>query len=205
MCKGAWLFCRRGARLILRSTRCVLMRVSMPATFSLALRALFDATTSPPASPPLRPFFMLRCGGGSTSGSPFRGGKSTMRSPSPCRSTVCSNLAALGWHLSWCHLTPAPGPRWSTLPRRMHQITRAMMPLPSFVSCLTIARATSDEKRPTLFVAQWASSAGSLDDTLSGGNRAPTVRIIHTHRRCHLLWPSPVRLRGHFGRDRFRV
>src|SRR5712691_2048201 len=66
-------------------------------------------------------------------------------------------------------------------------------------------RPLGDEKHRSLFVTQRASSAGSLDDTLSGGNRAPTVRIIHTHRRCHLLWPSPVRLRGHFGRDRFRV
>jgi len=33
-------------------------------------------------------------------------------------------------------------------------------------------------KRPTLFVAQWASGAGSTDDTLSGGNPAPTVRAI---------------------------
>ena len=38
---------------------------------------------------------------------PFMAGKSTMRSPSPSHSTVCSK-AALGWHLSRCHLTPVP-------------------------------------------------------------------------------------------------
>jgi len=105
MCKGVWLFCRGTARLIFRTTRCVLMRVSMPATFLLALRALFDATTSLPASPP---FFVFPCSGALTSGSPFRGVKSTMRLPSPSHSTVCSNPATLGWHLSQCHLMPAP-------------------------------------------------------------------------------------------------
>jgi len=78
----------------------------MPATFSLALRALFDATTSLPAS---LPFFVFPCSGALTSGLLFRGVKSTMHSPSPSRSTVCSNPAALGWHLLRCHLTPAPG------------------------------------------------------------------------------------------------
>lgn len=33
-------------------------------------------------------------------------------------------------------------------------------------------------KRPTLFVTQWASGAGSTDDTLSGATRSPTVRAI---------------------------
>ena len=77
----------------------------MPATFSLALRALFDTMTSLPASPP---FFVFPCSGALTSGSPFRGVKLTMRLPSPSRSTVFSNPAVLGWHLSQCHLMPAP-------------------------------------------------------------------------------------------------
>ena len=69
MCQGVWLFCHGGARLILQMTRCILMRASMPAMFLLALRALFDAATSPPASPP----FVLPCGGASALGSPFHG------------------------------------------------------------------------------------------------------------------------------------
>ena len=106
MCKGAWLFCCGAARLIFQTTRYVLMQASMPATFLLALRALFDATTLLPAS---LPFFMFPCSGMLTLGSPFRGVKSAMCSPSPSRSTIFSNPAVLSWHLSRCHLTPAPG------------------------------------------------------------------------------------------------
>jgi len=105
MCKGAWLFCRGTARLIFQTTRCILMWASMPATSLLALQALFDAMTSLPAS---LPFFVFPCSGMLTSGSPFRGVKSTMRSPSPSHSTIFSNPAMLGWHLSRCHLMPAP-------------------------------------------------------------------------------------------------
>jgi len=65
MCKCMWLFCHGSAKLIFWTTRYIVMQAAMPATFSLALQALFDATTSPSAS---SPFFMLSCSSTSTLG-----------------------------------------------------------------------------------------------------------------------------------------
>jgi len=67
MYKGTWLFCCGSTKLILQMTRCILMWAAMPATFLLALQALFDATTSPSASP-LPGFFVLPCSSTSSSG-----------------------------------------------------------------------------------------------------------------------------------------
>ena len=106
MCKGAWLFCRRGARLILWTIKCVLIQMSMPATFSLALWALFNATTSPQ---PLRPSSCSLAVVRRRWARPFMVANQPCPPPSPSRSTICSGLAVLGWHLSRCHFMPVPG------------------------------------------------------------------------------------------------
>jgi len=90
MYKGMWLFCHGSAKLILQMTRCILMWTVMPAMFSLALQAHFDATTSPSASPPPG-FFVLPCSGTSSSGSLLIG----LAGPLQCNNLTPSQSALL--------------------------------------------------------------------------------------------------------------